>query len=132
MSFAIVVMRRVVRRLLIVQMLLTVMIAFLSFIFGNINTMLATLYGGSITLVATLLMAWRISRAGEVAYNDKQQGYIEIYIGAMQKFILISVLMAIGMGYLKLPPFAILMGFAITQLSFIANKVDTQYVPNGD
>ena len=132
MSFAIVVMRRVVRRLLIVQLLLSGIIALLALIFGNTNAMIATLYGGSITLIATLLMAWRIGRAGEVAYNDKQQGYIEIYIGAIQKFILILVLMAIGMGYLKLNPLAILIGFAVTQLSFIANKVDTQYAPNSD
>ncbi len=132
MSFAIVVMRRVVRRLLIIQLLLTFMIALLSLIFGNINAMLATLYGGGITLLATLLTAWRIGRAGEVAYNDKQQAYIEIYIGAIQKFILILALMAIGMGYLTLNPLGILIGFAVTQLSFIANKVDTQYIPNRD
>jgi len=91
--------------------------------------MLAALYGGSITLAASLLMAWRITRAGEVAAADKQQGYIEIYIGAFQKFFLTLALMAIGMGYFKLDPLAILISFAITQMSFIANKVDTRYVP---
>ena len=128
MSFALVVMRRVVRRLLIVQLTLTSIIAFYYLIF-NTNSIFAALYGGSITLVATLLMAWRIARAGEVAAADKQQGYMEIYIGAIQKFILTLVLMAIGMGYLRLDPLAILISFSITQLSFIANKVDTHYAP---
>ena len=129
MSFALVVMRRVVRRLLIVQLILTLIIALCYFVFDNTNSMLAALYGGSITLSASLLMAWRITRAGEVAATDKQQGYIEIYIGAFQKFILTLLLMAIGMGYFKLDPLAILISFAITQMSFIANKVDTRYVP---
>ena len=128
MSFALVVMRRVVRRLLIVQLILTFIVA-LAYLIFNTNSMFSALYGGFITLAATMLMALRIVRAGEVAAADKQQGYIEIYIGAFQKFILTLVLMAVGMGYLKLDPLAILISFAITQLSFIANKVDTHYAP---
>ncbi len=125
MSFAVVVMRRVVYRLIIVQFILTLIAALGYLVFQNTNGFLAALYGGNITLSGTLLMAWRISRAGEAASTEKQQGYIEIYIGAIQKFILTLVLMAFGMGYLKLDPLAILVAFAITQLSFIANKVDT-------
>lgn len=125
MSFAAVVMRRVVYRLIIVQVILTFIVALAYFAFQNINGFFAALFGGSITLSGTVLMAWRISRAGEAASTEKQQGYIEIYIGAIQKFVLTLVLMALGMGYLQLNPLAILVGFAFTQLSFIANKVDT-------
>ena len=121
------VMRRVVRRLFIVQVVITFIVALGYFAFQNTNGFFAALYGGSITLSGTLLMAWRISRAGEVASTQKQQGYIEIYIGAIQKFVLTLVLMAIGMGYLKLDPLAILICFALTQFSFIANKVDTRH-----
>jgi len=127
MSFATVVMRRVVRRLFIVQFIITLAAALGYFALQNINGFFAALYGGSITLSGTLLMAWRISRAGEAAAKEQQQGYIEIYAGVIQKFILTLVLMAIGMGYLKLNPLAILVSFALTQLSFIANKVDTRY-----
>ncbi|MCN4143650.1 MAG: ATP synthase subunit I [Thiohalomonas sp.] len=129
MSFALVVMRRVVRRLLIVQVILTLIIALSYLVLQNSDGLFAAFYGGSITLSGTLLMAWRIGRAAEVASIERQQRYIEIYIGAIQKFILTLVLMALGMGYLKLDPLAILISFAVTQLSFIANKVDTSYVP---
>lgn len=122
MSFAVVVMRRVVYRLIVVQVILTFIVALGYLTFQNTNGFMAALFGGSITLSGTLIMAWRISRAGDV---DKQQGYMEIYIGAIQKFILTLVLMALGMGYFKLDPLAILIAFAVTQLSFIANKVDT-------
>lgn len=129
MSFATVVMRRVVRRLFIIQLVLTLIIALSYLIFQSLNGFFAALYGGCITLSGTLLMAWRISRAGEAGSKEKQQGYIEIYAGVVQKFILTLVLMAIGMGVLKLDPLAVLVGFAITQFSFIANKVDTSYQP---
>jgi len=130
MSFAIVVMRRVVRRLLIVQVLLAFVIALAYLVLQNTEGFFASLFGAAITISGTLLMAWRISRSGEVAASDQQQGYIEIYIGAIQKFILTLLLMAFGMGYLKLDPLAILVSFAATQLSFIANKVDTRYAPD--
>jgi len=127
MSFALVVMRRVVRRLLIVQLILMLIIALGYLVFQNLNALSAAVYGAAITIIGTLLMAWRIARAGEVAATQKQQGYIEVYIGAIQKFVLTLVLMAFGMGFLKLDPLAVLVGFAVTQLSFIANKVDTRY-----
>ncbi len=127
MSFATVVMRRVVRRLFIVQFIITLVVALGYFALQNINGFFAALYGGSITLSGTLLMAWRISRAGEAGSKEQLQGYIEIYAGVIQKFILTLVLMAVGMGYLNLNPLAILVSFALTQLSFIANKVDTRY-----
>jgi ATP synthase protein I len=131
MSFANVVMRRVVNRLIIVQAILTIVVALAYLAFQQTNGFLAALFGGSITLSGTLLMAWRISRAADAASpgqmsGGKHQGYVEIYIGAIQKFVLTLVLMAFGMGYLKLDPLAILIGFAVTQLSFIANKVDTR------
>jgi ATP synthase protein I len=127
MSFAAVVMRRVVRRLFFVQAIITLVVAAGYLTFQNANGFIAALFGGSITLAGTLLMAWRISRAGDVGSREKQQGYIEIYTGAIQKFFLTLVLMAIGMGVLKLDPLAILISFALTQLSFIANKVDTSF-----
>jgi ATP synthase protein I len=98
--------------------------------FQNINGFLAAIFGGSITLSGTLLMAWRIIRAADVAFTEKQQGYIEIYIGVLQKFFLTLLMMAVGMGYLKLDPIALLVGFAVTQLSFLANKVDTTLYSN--
>ena len=127
MSFAEVVMRRVVRRLLIVQFAILLIVAVVYLALNNINGFIAALYGGSITLSGTLLMAWRINRAGDIASQNTQQGSIEIYTGVMQKFLLTLLLMAVGMGYLKLDPVAILASFALTQLSFTANKVDTAF-----
>ncbi len=127
MSFAAIVMRRVVHRLLIIQLMLTFLVALAYLILQNAEAFTAAFYGGTITLCGTMLMAWRINRAGEVAARQKQQGYIEIYMGAIQKFILTLVLMAFGMGYLKLDPLTLLVCFAITQMSFVANKVDTSH-----
>ena len=127
MSFAAVVMRRVVRRLLTVQAILTIIVALSYLAFQELDGFIAAVYGGLITLSGTLLMAWRISRAGEIGAKQKQQGYLEIYLGAIQKFILTLVLMAVGMGFMKLNPMSMIIAFAVTQLSFLANKVDTRH-----
>jgi ATP synthase protein I len=127
MSFAALVMRRAVFRLLIIQFTVSLLVASGYLIFQDTSGFLAAMYGGSITLTGTVLMAWRIWRAGEVAGQEKQQGFIEIYAGAIQKFILTLVLMAVGMGYLKLEPLAILVSFTLTQFSYLAIKVDTSY-----
>ena len=127
MNFAMVVMRRVVRRLLFIQFVIMLIVAIAYLLLQTPSSFLAALYGGSITVSATLLMAWRISRAAAVAASDKQQGELEIYIGALQKFLLTLFMMAVGMGILKLDPLAIIVSFALTQLSFAANKVDTSF-----
>jgi len=93
----------------------------------SIDGFLAALYGGSITVLTTLLIAMRIGRAGEMSADEQQQSYLEVYIGAIQKFILTVVLMAVGMGYLELNPIPLLICFAASQLSFAFNKVDTRY-----
>lgn len=127
MSFAALVMRRAVHRLLIIQFVIFLLVASVYLIFQSIDGFIAAIYGGSITLTGTILMAWRIRRAGEVAAQEMQQGFVEIYAGAIQKFILTLVLMAVGMGYFKLDPLAILVSFALTQFSYLAIKVDTSY-----
>ena len=127
MNFAMVVMRRVVRRLLFIQFVITILVAFTYLILQSSEGFFAAFYGGSITLSATLLTAWRLGRATELAASDQQQGQIEIYIGAIQKYFLTLLMMAVGMGMLKLDPLAIIVSFALTQLSFAANKVDTSF-----
>ena len=127
MSFAALVMRRAVIRLTIIQFVVSLVAAAGYLTFQGMSGFVAALYGGGITLAGTVLMAWRIQRAGEVAGLERQQGFIEIYAGAIQKFILTLVLMALGMGFFKLDPLAILVSFALTQFSYLAIKVDTSY-----
>ncbi|HGX93169.1 MAG TPA: ATP synthase subunit I, partial [Candidatus Tenderia sp.] len=84
------------------------------------------LYGGGIALFSTWLMGWRITRAAQAAALDSNQGAFVIYAGVAQRFLLTMVLMALGMGVLKLAPVAILVGYALAQIAYMFNKVDTQ------
>ncbi len=126
MSFAAKVMRATVRRVLVIQLaiVLTVTAAFLVMQGGYAAQ--SAMYGGAIALFSTWLMGWRITKAAHTAARDVNQGAFVIYAGAVQRFLLTLVLMALGMGSLKLAPVAILAGYAVAQLAYAFNKVDTQ------
>jgi len=125
MTFAAKVMRITVRRVLAIQLLIVLGVSAAYLAAVGIYQAQSALYGGVIALLATWSMAWRITKAAEAASQDANRGALVIYAGAVQRFLLTLVLMALGMGVLKLAPVAILVGYAAAQLAYTFNKVDT-------
>ncbi len=126
MSHAAKVMRVTVRRVLAIQLLITLGVALTYLVSQGLLAALSALYGGAIALFSSWLMGWRITKAADAAAHDSNQGAFVIYAGVVQRFLLTLVLMALGMGVLKLAPVAILAGYAVTQVAYLFNKVDTQ------
>ncbi len=126
MSYAAKVMRTTVRRVLVLQLLIVLGVTAVYFILQGLYAAQSAFYGGLIALFATWLMGWRITKAAETAAQDSSQGAFVIYAGAVQRFLLTLVLMALGMGTLKLAPVAILVCYSLAQVAYAFNKVDTQ------
>ena len=126
MSHAARVMRATVRRVLTLQLLIVLGVAAGYLAYRGFHAAQSALYGGGIALFSTWLMGWRITRAAQAAALDSNQGAFVIYAGVAQRFLLTMVLMALGMGVLKLAPVAILVGYALAQIAYMFNKVDTQ------
>jgi ATP synthase protein I len=120
MSYAGRVLRATLRRLLMVQLLL-VLLAMLAYaaVKGS-GSAWAAGYGGGIALANTIVMAWRVGRS-----NSSSRALVELYIGAGIRFALTLFLMAVGMGWLKLDPLALILGFAIAQVGYLFNRVPT-------
>ncbi len=76
--------------------------------------------GGVVAVVATLFLAWRHA-AGR---RNEQLGAEEVlrhaYRTALERFVLVACLLAIGMGILKLAPAWMLAGFVCGQLAWLA------------
>lgn len=125
MSYAAQVLRAALRRLLFVQLLLVLSVALGYFVIKNGDSALAAGYGGGIALANTIIMAWRVGRT-----NDRR-AFAELYIGAGLRFALTLLLMALGMGLLKLDPLALIVGFAVAQLGYLFNRVSTNIGPAG-
>ncbi len=125
MSFASLVLRRTTYKLIKNQAIIAICVSFLALLIFNVSTFLSCLYGALIAISATLISSWRISRAGNLKAHGIHQGYIEIYLGAIQKYILTLVLFALGMGGLHLAPVPMIVSFALLQLAYVFTDVNT-------
>ena len=103
------------RNILIAQLILTPVVAAVFLFMGKAQA-LAALYGGGISIVNSLLMARRILRANEVLSRDPVRDVRSMYLGAMERFAVTLGALALGMGWLRLEPVALLVGFASAYL----------------
>ncbi|MBF0264460.1 MAG: ATP synthase subunit I [Gammaproteobacteria bacterium] len=129
MKFAGLVLKKTVKKLLIKQLIFSLIVAIIGFFIGGLTALLAALYGGLITIVGTILMSNHVYRAAKVssASSRKQQGYIEIYLGVIKKFVATLMLFALGIAILGLSPGMMVISFIVTQFSYLFNQVDTSY-----
>ncbi len=80
---------------------------------------LSALYGGTVTILATLWMGRYIRRAGKLGIGNPTRGKWTLYAGTAQRFSFIVAALALGMGALKLGPLPLLAAFAAAQLGYI-------------
>lgn len=111
------VLRAGLRRTLKVQASLTALVTLLFQVWKGPFWGAAAVYGGILAMVVAILLAWRVGRAAELA-GDSQQGALQLYLGAAERFLIVGIGFAAGIAWLALPPVAMIVGFAAAQLSF--------------
>ena len=99
--------------------------------FGGRSTALATLYGGLIAMLNAGLLLRRMRFAQHRAEMrqgagsdpragvNAQQDLRLIYRTGFERLLLAGVLLALGMGPLKLDPFAVVAGFVLGQCAWL-------------
>lgn len=102
------------RRVVAAQAVLALLVATGVGAQGGWSQLVAAVYGGAITIVLTLWLAWRVRRAGNVG-----GGLVSIYSGALARYALAAAGIAAGIGWLRLSPLPLLGGFAVTQFGFL-------------
>lgn len=105
-------------KLLIVQILLAAFVVAGFYLQQGQPAALSALFGGAIALANSLLLAWRVRRAGQAAERDETRGAFTLYLGAIERFVLTLIGFVVGMGTLKLPPLPMLVCFAAAQLGY--------------
>ena len=70
-------------------------------------------------MMGTLLLLWRMQRSKQKALLEAHQHLWLFYRSGLERFLVICVLLAIGMGSFKLVPLAVLVGFVAGQLAWI-------------
>ena len=107
-------------RVVVAQLALTLLVAGVFGVMRGRDALLAALYGGLVTVLVTGWLAWRLRRAGN-AGTAATAGLGVIYSSWVMRYVTVALLLAAGLGYLKLMPLPLLSAFAVTQFGFLAS-----------
>lgn len=125
MSSANIQLRHAMRRLLVLQLVSTAIVALVGLVWQGSIAVRPALFGGATAMVGTLVIAWygrRAERAGaSVARNASL-----IYGSAIVRFSTVMVLLFVGIAILRLQPVWLFAGFIATLL---AQMILTALVP---
>lgn len=83
---------------------------------GNSWSALSAACGGAISLCIVWLLRRGVRRASEIALTDQKKSMVILYLGAVQRFVVVLALFALGLGVAKLEPLALFAGFAAAQI----------------
>lgn len=83
----------------------------------------SVVYGSCVAVVGTLLLAWRF-RQGESRENPGVDWYLrQAYRTAIERFVWVASMLAVGFGLLKLAPLWVLAGFVVGQAAWLIAPV---------
>lgn len=125
MSTADLQLRHTLRRLLVLQLLLTVLLALAALAWQGVPALRAVLYGGAVAMAGTLVILWYGRRAENAGANLARNASL-IYGSAIVRFATTLVLLAVGIASLRLQPLWLLLGFSA---GLAAQTVLTALVP---
>lgn len=108
----------ILRKILLVQVGLVVITAVILSLVKSHEFFMATLYGGAIIIASTSYFGWRLRIATQTDDNQPTVNSVELFKGIFIRFVMVIVLLALGLGWLKLLPAGVLSGFIVAQLAF--------------
>lgn len=73
----------------------------------------SAVYGGIIGILTSLLLAWRMAQAARPGADLRA-----LFFGAFERMVLVVAAFGVGIALIGLPPFAMIVGFASTQLAY--------------
>ena len=106
------------RRVLGIQVVLTLLVGSLFWVGGGVSDGQAALFGGGCAIVGASLLARRVRLAIDAARVSPGSETSVLYIGALQRFATVLALFILGMAWLRLSPVPLLVGFAVAQAAF--------------
>ena len=106
------------RRVLGIQVVLSLLVGTLFWLRGGVSDGQAALFGGGCAIVGALLLVRRVRLAIDAARVSPGSETTVLFIGALQRFAIVLGLFVLGMGWLRLSPVPLLVGFAVAQAAF--------------
>jgi len=73
------------------------------------------------SIAITILLSHGVKRAEREALQDPKKSMGILYLGAVQRFLVVLALFIVGLGFFKLEPLAMVLGFGLTQFAYLVN-----------
>lgn len=83
----------------------------------------AAWFGGLVAVANTLMLAWRIRAAAQRAGKSPGQELAGFVRSSVERFLMVALLIAAGLGWLKLMPAPLLLGFVLGQLVLVVSTI---------
>lgn len=105
-----------------VQVLAALGVAALFYFAQGSQAAQAALFGAAIAMANKLLLVWRFRQGARRPPLDAQKQLREFYRAGFERFVIVSLLLAAGMGALGLMPLPVLVGFVSGQMALIVSQ----------
>ncbi len=97
--------------------------AFLAYVVMGEPAAGAAWFGGMVALSNTVLLAWRMRAGARKSSQDPRLELAKLVRSSMERFFVVALLMAAGLGWMKLMPLPLLAGFALGQLALVVSTI---------
>jgi hypothetical protein len=95
-------------------------------LWNGLDTSLALLYGGGVAVCSAALLVWRWRQGARAFHSDVGRHLRSFYRSALERFFIVSVLLATGLGVLRLNGLTLLAGLLVGQLVWMAASLTAQ------
>lgn len=83
----------------------------------------AAFYGAMAALANTVFLLWRMRQGGQTPHLDAHRHLRMFYRSSLERFFVVGLLLAAGMGPLELLPLAVLGGFVLGQAALVVSQL---------
>jgi ATP synthase protein I len=101
------------------QMVASITVAATYWITGSFPQAQSALYGGLVSIALAVLLKRSVIKAGQITLDTPRKSVLILYLGAVQRFIIVLGVFGVGFAVFKLNPLATLIGFGTAQLSYL-------------
>jgi ATP synthase protein I len=109
----------VLQRLIALQLVIMAAVSIVFYLRSGIYAAGSAWFGGITAMLNVLLLLWRRHRADAGRALSAGRSLWVLYRTALERFVMVVLLFALGMGVLKLDPLALLTGFVVGQLALV-------------
>ena len=94
----------------------------LFFLLGR-NVAVAAFFGGAVAVANALNLIWCMRASAQRPGQDARQELAWLVRFSMERFFMVALLMVAGLGWLKLMPAPLLIGFVLGQLVLVVSTI---------